>query len=165
VIVDGELIAYGADGRPDFPRLSERMLHGGDGIPVRLVVFDVLAVAGVSTLAQPYSERRAILEELELGPHAEAVATFDDGQALFAAVQAMDLEGIVAKRLSGTYRPGERVWVKTKNRGYWRYPLEVEAVRRSRELASDLLPHATTSRSPFASASMSSSTKRQRPPG
>ena len=66
----------------------------------------------------------------ELGAHAEAVATFDDGEALFAAVQAMGLEGIVSKRLSGAYRPGERGWVKTKNRAYWRFPLEVEAVRK-----------------------------------
>ena len=45
-------------------------------------LFDLLAVAGVSTLTQPYRERHAILEELELGPHAEAVAAFDDGEAL-----------------------------------------------------------------------------------
>jgi bifunctional non-homologous end joining protein LigD len=98
LVLDGELVALNASGKPDFPLLSERMLHGRHGIRVRLMVFDLLAVAGVPTLAQPYSERRAILDELELGAHAEAVATFDDGQALFAAVQAMGLEGIVAKR-------------------------------------------------------------------
>jgi hypothetical protein len=31
------------------------------------------------------------------------------------------------------YRAGEPDWIKVKNRGYWKYPLEVEAVlRRSR---------------------------------
>src|SRR5262245_17642886 len=32
--LDGELVAYGADGRPDFHRLSARMLHGNASIPV-----------------------------------------------------------------------------------------------------------------------------------
>jgi hypothetical protein len=51
------------------------MLHGRDDIRIRLMILDLLAVAGVTTLTRPYNERRAILEELELGPHAEAVAT------------------------------------------------------------------------------------------
>jgi ATP-dependent DNA ligase len=36
-------------------------------------------------------------------------------------------EGVVAKRLDGRYVPGERGWVKTKNREtWWRYELERE---------------------------------------
>src|SRR5690348_16241950 len=38
------------------------------------------------------------------------------------------LEGIVAKRAVERYPPGERAWVKVKNRDYWRYPLELDAV-------------------------------------
>jgi hypothetical protein len=34
VAVDGELVAFGADGLPSFPRLCDRMLHGKQ--PVRL---------------------------------------------------------------------------------------------------------------------------------
>jgi ATP-dependent DNA ligase len=45
----------------------------------------------------------------------------------------LGLEGVVAKKLSQRYRPGERGWVKVKNRNYWRYPLEREAVIRSRQ--------------------------------
>jgi ATP-dependent DNA ligase len=44
-----------------------------------------------------------------------------------------ELEGVVAKRLNELYRPGERAWVKTKNRAYWRYEIEREAVIRSRQ--------------------------------
>jgi len=47
--------------------------------------------------------------------------TFDDGAALFEAVCEHELEGIVAKRVDGRYRPGERGWTKTKNHDYWRY--------------------------------------------
>jgi ATP-dependent DNA ligase len=44
------------------------------------------------------------------------VATFEDGETLFGAVCARDLEGGVAKRDRDPYSPGERAWVKTKNR-------------------------------------------------
>jgi ATP-dependent DNA ligase len=52
---------------------------------------------------------------------------------LFEAVCAHELEGVVAKRLNAVYRPGERGWIKTKNRNYWRYELEREsAINRPR---------------------------------
>jgi ATP-dependent DNA ligase len=41
-------------------------LHGNSSIPVTLLVFDVRAVAGLATRMQPYSERRALLETLEV---------------------------------------------------------------------------------------------------
>lgn len=47
-----------------------------------------------------------------------------------------ELEGVVAKRLNEPYRPGERAWIKTKNRAYWRYELEREGAmdaRRARQ--------------------------------
>jgi ATP-dependent DNA ligase len=59
--------------------------------------------------------------------------TFEDGEALFAAVCEHGLEGVVAKRLHDWYRPGQRGWVKQKNKDYWRYPEELESLRRSIE--------------------------------
>jgi ATP-dependent DNA ligase len=38
-----------------------------------------------------------------------------------------ELEGIVAKRRAGSYRPGQRGWVKIKNRDYWRYEMQRES--------------------------------------
>jgi ATP-dependent DNA ligase len=64
--LDGELVALDETGRPDFHRLSARMLHGRTGIALTLFVFDVLAVEGLLTTMQPYSERRELLEELAL---------------------------------------------------------------------------------------------------
>jgi bifunctional non-homologous end joining protein LigD len=125
VHLDGELVALAEDGRPDFHRLSSRMLHGRRAIALTLFVFDVLAVEGLSTTMQPYSERRALLEELELErQHVRLVATFEDGEALFAAVCQRGLEGVVAKRLRDPYRSGERGWVKTKNRATARFAEE-----------------------------------------
>src|ERR687887_399750 len=54
LILDGELVAFGADGKPDFPLLSERMLHGRTGVPIRYMVFDLLHAGGFSTMPQPY---------------------------------------------------------------------------------------------------------------
>jgi bifunctional non-homologous end joining protein LigD len=123
--LDGELVALDETGRPDFHRLSARMLHGRAGIAVTLFVFDVPAVEGLATTMQPYSERRELLEALELeSRQVRLVATFEDGEALFAAVCERGLEGVVAKRLCDPYRPGDRHWVKTKNRATTRFAEE-----------------------------------------
>src|SRR5215207_7844394 len=101
------------------------MLYGRDGVAVTFFVFDVLAVEGLPVTATPYSERRALLEALDVeGPRVRLVATSEDGEALFAAVCERGLEGIVAKRDRGPYRPRERQWVKTKNRATARFAEE-----------------------------------------
>jgi len=84
--LDGELVAYGPDGRPDFHRLSARMLHGDTSIPVTFWVFDLLAVNAFDMTAQPYSRRRSVLEALDIqGLGVRLVETVDDGTALFDA--------------------------------------------------------------------------------
>jgi bifunctional non-homologous end joining protein LigD len=70
-------------------------------------------------------DRRALLEELNVeGPFVKLVATFEDGQALFDAVCARGLKGVVANRIDGVYRAGDRGWVKTKNRATARFAEE-----------------------------------------
>jgi bifunctional non-homologous end joining protein LigD len=77
----------------------------------------VLAVDGHSVASRPYRERRELLEALNVeGAYVALVATFEDREALFAAVCERGLEGVVAKRERHPYRPGERGWVKHKNR-------------------------------------------------
>lgn len=133
LMLDGELVAFGQDKLPSFPRLCERMLHGRPGIPVAYMIFDVLERDGLGLLNWTYQQRREVLEDLNLrGSHWETGMSFEDGNRLFDTVCDLGFEGVVAKRLGQRYRPGERLWVKTKNKGYWRYPLEREAVIRSR---------------------------------
>ena len=128
--VDGELVAFGDDGLPSFPRLCDRMLHGKRRIEVMLIVFDVLAIDGRDVTRRPYWERRQLLEGLALdGDHWSVTPAYADGEALWERVVDLGLEGVVAKKRSGHYLPGRRGWIKTKNRAYWRYPLEVEAAR------------------------------------
>ena len=132
-VLDGELVAFGPDGCPDFPLLCERMLMRQQGIAVTYMVFDLLSLEGEDFMRAPYSERRAQLEALDLnGVHWQTPETFDDGEALFEAVCAHELEGVVAKRLTGRYQPGRSGWIKTKNREYWRYEMEREGAPRSR---------------------------------
>jgi ATP-dependent DNA ligase len=51
---------------------------------------------------------------------------------LWEAVCEHELDGVVAKRRSGRYSPGERGWVKMKNRDYWRGEMEREGAFNSR---------------------------------
>jgi ATP-dependent DNA ligase len=67
------------------------------------------------------------LESLNLaGGHWTTAPSFDDGAALWAVVERDELEGVVAKPLNGRYRPGERGWLKVKNRAYWKYELDAK---------------------------------------
>jgi ATP-dependent DNA ligase len=58
---------------------------------------------------------------------------FDDGETLLSAGCEHALEGVVAKCWGQRYRPGERGWIKTKNRDYWRYAEELASLRRAIE--------------------------------
>jgi bifunctional non-homologous end joining protein LigD len=132
-VLDGELVALGDDGKPDFPSLCECVLQRHSLIPLTLMVFDVLSVDGRTVTRLAYSERRAILDDLKLnGRFWRTPETFDDGTALWEAVCEHELEGVVAKRRSGRYTPGRSGWVKIKNREYWRYEMQREGVVRSR---------------------------------
>ncbi|GIE81979.1 hypothetical protein Aph02nite_79290 [Actinoplanes philippinensis] len=65
----------------------------------------------------PYTERRAMLDDLQLhGAGVDTPPFFVDGATeLYAAAQQHGLEGIVCKRLTSPYTPGQRskTWVKT----------------------------------------------------
>ena len=125
--VDGEIVAFAADGRPSFERLQERMhvasaaaaAERAARTPVTLVIFDLLELEGEPLLAQSYAERRRLLEALGLRGSAWQTpdAHFGDGGELLAASAAQGLEGIVAKRLDSRYEPGRRsgAWIKVKN--------------------------------------------------
>ena len=84
--LDGELVALNDSGRPDFHRLSSRILHKRTGAHVTLFVFDVLAVEGLPTTMLPYPQRRELLEELVVeNGCVRLIASFEDGDALFRA--------------------------------------------------------------------------------
>jgi len=133
--LDGEIYAPGADGSPDFHRLGARLLRGERGIAVVYAVFDLLAVDDIPTLDMPYRDRHALLGELELPTICTVVESFDDPDALWQAVLELRLEGVVAKRESDRYRPGEKLWIRRKSRRWLRHEEERElAMRRRRRI-------------------------------
>lgn len=125
-LLDGEIVAFDAEGKPSFEALQRRMHVDGEArvrriaaeVPVTYVAFDLLVFDGHLLLSLPYSERRARLSELDLnGPHWQTPEPYGDGRALLAAAGRLGLEGVVAKRAGAPYEPGRRSssWVKVKN--------------------------------------------------
>ncbi len=127
-VLDGEIVALDAEGRPSFGALQRRMHVGSDStvrrlareMPVTYVIFDLLWLDGHSLMGLPYAERRARLAELGLGD-GERWRVPDyvagHGAQVLAATEQQGLEGVIAKRLESTYEPGRRSqsWIKVKN--------------------------------------------------
>lgn len=125
-VLDGEAIAPGADGKPDFPRVLQRDLALSPGriglaaarIPVSYMVFDVLWLCGEAVWPRPLAERQKLLSRLPFRPgrvhRVESVP--GAGKALFDAVLAEGLEGVVAKKSGSPYRIGQKTeeWRKIK---------------------------------------------------
>ncbi len=128
-IVDGEVVALDADGRPDFSLLQERISQrrGPDAGPsggavgaLVYEVFDLLYLDGRSLLGVPLEDRkrllRSVLRETSRVRYASHVV--GDGAAFMAAARSQGLEGIVAKLRRSRYEPGRRTpaWLKLKIR-------------------------------------------------
>jgi bifunctional non-homologous end joining protein LigD len=127
LVLDGEIVAFGEDGRPSFERLQRRMHVTAPSAvrrlsrssPVVYAIFDLLYLDGHSLMGLPYAQRRERLEALGLsGPAWRVPAAHPGaGQALLDATAAQGLEGVVAKRLDSRYDPGRRSggWLKIKH--------------------------------------------------
>jgi bifunctional non-homologous end joining protein LigD len=128
LLLDGEVVVFGADGWPEFEALQPRMhvtsaaqaAQLAGQTPVTYLVFDLLQLDGRSLLEVAYRERRALLDGLGLsGPSWQTPPWFPGED--FAAVQgvsvAQRMEGVLAKRLDSAYVPGVRTdyWRKIKN--------------------------------------------------
>jgi bifunctional non-homologous end joining protein LigD len=126
LVLDGELVVFDAQGRSDFGLLQQRMKLTGDAVrraaktyPVVYLIFDVLYAEGRDVTKLKYTERRAILDRLDLnGAHWQTPPYFPgEGDAVRQASIDRGFEGIMAKRLDSPYVPGKRVdyWRKVKN--------------------------------------------------
>jgi ATP-dependent DNA ligase len=131
-LLDGELVALTPEGRPDLPRLlgrhglatAWRIRQARRWCPVQYVVFDLLYHRGRCLLGEPLARRReelaALCAGLELPEVVFSAGAVEAGTALYALALARGHEGVVAKRLDSTYRPGRRspAWRKIKPRGH-----------------------------------------------
>jgi len=128
VILDGEIITFAPDGRPDFGRLQRRMhtsnavaaAEGAAAQPVAYVVFDILWLDGHDVTPLPYIDRKRLLRQLlEPGPTwSVPEPELGSGVELLAAVADRGLEGLIAKRTDSPYEAGRRssAWRKLKVR-------------------------------------------------
>lgn len=125
-ILDGELVAFDALGRPSFEALQQRMhvaaraqaKRHAAATPVTYVIFDLLWLDGHSLMALSYAERRELLAALKLTGASWRTPehVLGGGAELLRASAEQGLEGILAKRLDSAYQPGLRSgsWVKVK---------------------------------------------------
>jgi bifunctional non-homologous end joining protein LigD len=125
MILDGELVAFDATGKPSFAALqdraqlkTEREIAAGDrNVPVVFYCFDLPHFAGIDLRKSPYSDRRRYLAQCLLpSPRVQLVHAVEDGAALQAAALASGFEGVVGKRKTSRYEAGRRSasWVKVK---------------------------------------------------
>lgn len=126
-VVDGEVVVV-SGGRLSFDLLQQR-LHPAESrvrklaaeTPAELVAFDLLGADGEDLRDRPFAERRERLAALFDGvadPWHLTPSTTDRATASrwFDEFEAAGCDGIVAKRLDGSYVTGERAMVKVKHR-------------------------------------------------
>src|SRR5262245_32875147 len=91
-VIDGEVIAFDAEGRPSFNALQN---YGSAPAPVIYYVFDVMVLAGRDVMREPLETRRQLLEQKVLPKLSEPVryATSLDA-ALPVLVQSVKAQGL-----------------------------------------------------------------------
>jgi bifunctional non-homologous end joining protein LigD len=114
-VVDGEIVAVDAHGRPSFQALQHRGAHPGH--TVVFYAFDLLHLNGNDLMDSPLEQRRAVLPAV-LDESGILLSAELPGAAkqVIEAVQGLGLEGVIAKRKRSRYVPGERTasWLKLK---------------------------------------------------
>ena len=114
-MIDGELVALGPDGRPDF-----NLLQNFRSAESRILyyAFDILIHQGQRLTELPLSERRAILSTvIEPSEHVALSQVSDRSAAeMLEFAKSHGLEGVVAKRSDSVYQPGQRTGLWSKFR-------------------------------------------------
>lgn len=113
-LIDGEIVALDAEGRPSFQALHH---WSTSGLALVFYAFDLLHLDGRDLTAAPLDERRAALGGI-VGGSGVLLSEPLPGTAaeITAAVRQLGLEGVVAKRRRSPYEPGRRsdAWIKVR---------------------------------------------------
>ncbi|MGY4771216.1 ATP-dependent DNA ligase [Kribbella sp. CWNU-51] len=131
VVLDGELVILGPDGRLSFDALQQRLVTSpakarakAAELPASFAAFDLLAAGGVDLRTQRWAVRRERLEQVSRGwvPPRQltpVTADVDEATEWFEVLpSAMGVEGLVVKGAASRYTPGRRdAWVKVNSVG------------------------------------------------
>ncbi len=125
LVLDGEVVVTGESGLPSFRLIQKRgrlarerdVARAAAASPATYFAFDLLSFEGLDLRPLPLLDRKDILRAVlpSVGPirYSEHVAR--EGDAVFARVAEMGLEGIVGKRADSPYSGGRsRSWVKVR---------------------------------------------------
>jgi len=124
-IIDCEIVCLDPKGKPIFADVISRMHRVGTNNiatasktkPAYLYAFDCLYLDGKKLISYPLSRRKEWLRAIfKKGDKPRISDTFEDGHQIYEAAKSMGLEGIMAKKKTGKYFPGNRtnVWKKIK---------------------------------------------------
>ncbi|CAN5824911.1 hypothetical protein BH23ACT10_BH23ACT10_01650 [soil metagenome] len=135
VILDGEAVSLGTDGRPESFQVTMQRLGdeaGGEGREATVArFFDCLHRDGVDLIDQPLRERLAALDDVVPADQLvqrHAVTTIDGATAFFDQAVTDGFEGVVVKALDAPYEAGRRGAAWRKVKPSWTLDLVVLAV-------------------------------------
>jgi bifunctional non-homologous end joining protein LigD len=124
-IADGEIVVHDEAGLPSFQRLQRRagltravdVRRATVELPATMYLFDLVAIGDHDLRDLPLIARKAVLRRLLSagGPLRYSDHVETDGEALYAQVRRLGLEGIVAKKAQSRYRSGRSAeWLKIR---------------------------------------------------
>jgi bifunctional non-homologous end joining protein LigD len=127
LVLDGEVVALDATGRPSFQRLQGRarlsrppdIRHAAVNTPVTYYAFDLLGFEDFDLRPLPLSARKSILRRVlpPVGPLRYLEHVEQEGEALYQEAARLGLEGVVAKKADSPYRAGRSpAWLKVRSR-------------------------------------------------
>ncbi|MEM7480513.1 MAG: DNA ligase D [Acidobacteriota bacterium] len=125
LILDGEVVILDDEARPSFQRLQQRgqMTRRPDveraavRDPTIFYAFDLVAFEGFDLRSLALRQRKALLKEVlpAAGPLRFTDHVEEQGEALWQAVRAMGLEGLIGKRADSHYQSRRSPdWVKIR---------------------------------------------------
>jgi ATP-dependent DNA ligase len=126
-VLDGELVAIGESGRPDFNLLQN---FRSAASRIQYHVFDLVCLKGRDLTRLPLVERRALLNSLPMRDKRVRIVDYVQASVtdLLAVVRQQSLEGIIGQRKDSLYESGERTGARIKyrvNRGHFRLGIVV----------------------------------------
>ncbi|BBZ63941.1 ATP-dependent DNA ligase [Mycolicibacterium monacense] len=128
-VLDGEIVVpreIGGRTRLDWESLSQR-IHPAESrvrklseeTPAHFIGFDALASGDTSLMKEPFRARRqALIEAVSHKQWCHVTRTTEDpglGAQWLEEFEGAGLDGVIAKRLDGSYLPGKREMVKVKH--------------------------------------------------